>query len=223
VAARVAVLDARHFAPLTAALVETAVEVTARDAPVVLDVGAGTGHHLAAVLDALPGARGVAFDASRAALRHAVRAHPRIAAVAGDVWDRVPVGDATVDLALDVFAPRNGAELARVLRAGAALAVVTPAPGHLRELSALHRVGVDPRKGERLREKLGGRFELAGVRRVGWRLGVTRREAAALVRMGPAARHLTPAVERRLSALPDTLAVTAAVDVHVFRRSRACG
>jgi len=71
VAARAAVLDAKHFAPLTGALVATAVQATAQDAPLVLDAGAGTGHHLAAVLGALPNAGGVAFDASRAALRQA--------------------------------------------------------------------------------------------------------------------------------------------------------
>jgi SAM-dependent methyltransferase len=218
VAARAAVLDGRHFAPLTTELVRTALDVAAGDQPLVLDVGAATGHHLAAVLDALPDARGVAFDASRAALRQAARAHPRIAAVAGDVWQHVPVRDATVDLALNVFAPRNASELARVLRPGGALAVVTPVPGHLRELAALHRVRVDPRKRARLYEKLEGRFDLTAVRHLDWQLRLTRPEADALVRMGPAARHVTPAVERRLRALPETVAVTAAVDLHVFRR-----
>jgi len=74
VAARAAVFDAQSFAPLTAALVRTALDVTRDRAPTVLDVGAGTGHHLAAVLDALPHAQGIAFDASRAALRYAARA-----------------------------------------------------------------------------------------------------------------------------------------------------
>ena len=95
------------LAPLTAALVRTALDVTCDRAPTVLDVGAGTGHHLAAVLDALPGADGIAFDASRAALRRAGRAHPRIAAVAGDVWREIPLLDATAKLVMNVFAPRN--------------------------------------------------------------------------------------------------------------------
>ena len=219
VAARAAVLEAEHFAPLTTALVSAAVDTTAEDARVVLDVGAGTGHHLAAVLDALPDARGVAFDASGAALRRAVGAHPRIAAVAGDVWCQVPLRDATVDLTLNVFAPRNPSELARVLRPGGTLAVVTPAPDHLLELAPLCRVRLDPRKRERLYGKLGVVFDLAWVRRLSWQLRLTRSEAGAVVRMGPAARHLTPAVERRLRVLPERLAVTAAVDLHVFRLS----
>jgi 23S rRNA (guanine745-N1)-methyltransferase len=219
VAARAAVLDARHFAPLTTALVSSAVDIVAEDAPLVLDVGAGTGHHLAAVLDALPDAGGVAFDASRPALRRAVRAHPRIAAVAGDVWHDVPLRDASVDLALNVFAPRNPSELARVLRPGATLAVATPAPDHLHELAALHRVGIAPRKRERLHGDLQPFLDLVSVRHIAWELRLTRAEAGAVVRMGPAAHHLTPAVERRLRALPDLLTVTAAVDLHIFRRS----
>jgi 23S rRNA (guanine745-N1)-methyltransferase len=220
VAARAAVLDGGHFAPLTAALVATTVEVAAQDATLVLDVGAGTGHHLATVLDALPNAHGVAFDASRAALRQAARAHQRIAAVAGDVWHHVPLLDATAGVVLNVFAPRSPDEFARVLRPGGTLVVATPATDHLRELAALHSVGVDPRKHERLYGRLGQAFDLADVRHVAWELRLTRLEAADVVRMGPAAHHLSPAGEQRLRTLPATLVVTAAVDLHVFRRAR---
>ena len=219
VVARAAVLDAGHFAPLTRTLVATAIDVTAHDAPFVLDAGAGTGHHLAAVLDALPRARGVAFDASGAALRRAARAHQRIAAVGGDVWHHVPVGDATAGLVLNVFAPRNPDEFARVLHAAGALVVATPASHHLQELAALHRVRIDPRKRERLHGELERAFDLADVRHVAWDLRLTRLEAAAVVHMGPGAHHLSPTAEQRLRAMPETLSVTAAVDVHVFRRS----
>jgi 23S rRNA (guanine745-N1)-methyltransferase len=219
VVARAAVLDAKHFAPLTRTLVAAAISVTAQDAPLVLDVGAGTGHHLAAVLDALPKARGVAFDASSAALRRAARAHERIAAVGGDVWHHIPVGDATAGLVLNVFAPRNPDEFARVLHAAGTLVVATPAHDHLQELAALHHVRIDPRKRERLYGELERAFDLADVRHVAWEMRLTRLEAAAVVHMGPGAHHLSPALERRLRAFPQTSAVTAAVDVHIFRRS----
>ena len=219
VAARAAVLDAQVLAPLTAALVRTALDVTRDRAPMVLDVGAGTGHHLAAVLDALPGADGIAFDASRAALRRAGRAHPRIAAVAGDVWREIPLLDATANLVTNVFAPRNPLEFTRVVEPGGHLIVATPARGHLRELAMLHSMRVHPRKRQLLHRQLKPGFDLAGVRRIAWTLQLTPRQANAVVRMGPAAYHLTPADEQRLGTLPDALPATAAVDLHVFRRS----
>ena len=218
VAARAAVFDAQSFAPLTAALVRTALDVTRDRAPTVLDVGAGTGHHLAAVLDALPHAQGIAFDASRAALRYAARAHPRIAAVAGDVWHAVPLRDASVDLVTNVFAPRNPFEFTRVTKPGGNLIVVTPATGHLRELAMLHSMRIHPGKAEQLHGQLESEFHLEGVQRIAWTLHLTARQADAVVRMGPAAYHLTPADEQRLRTLPETLSATAIVDLHVFRR-----
>jgi 23S rRNA (guanine745-N1)-methyltransferase len=58
--------------------------------------------------------------------RRAARARDRIAAVRGDIWQQIPLTDGSVDLALSVFAPRNGAEPARVLRPGGALVVARP-------------------------------------------------------------------------------------------------
>ncbi len=199
-------------------LVRIALDSARDPVPTILDVGAGTGHHLAAVLDALPDAHGIAFDASRAALRHAARAHPRIAAVAGDVWHEVPLRDASVSLLMNVFAPRNPSEFARIMGPGGTLIVVTPATGHLRELAMLHPMRLHPRKRRQLQRQLRGDFDPAGVRRIAWTLHLTARQAGAVVRMGPAAHHLTPADEQRLCALPESLSVGAAVDLHLFRR-----
>jgi 23S rRNA (guanine745-N1)-methyltransferase len=126
VAARAELLAAGHFDFLTDALTREADELLPPYSPgLVLDVGAGTGHHLAAVLDRHPEARGLALDVAKPAARRAARAHPRAAAVVCDVWRRLPIADGCADLVLDVFAPRNGAEFARVLRPGGALVVVT--------------------------------------------------------------------------------------------------
>src|SRR4051812_45643772 len=99
VAARAAFLDAGHYGPITRAVVAAArAAVAPRDAVAVggglaVDLGAGTGHHLAALLDAFAPWRGLALDASRFALRRAARAHPRIAAVVCDVWRELPLQD----------------------------------------------------------------------------------------------------------------------------------
>jgi len=216
VAARAAVQAAGHFEPLTEVLAEEGHIVGDTDGAIILDIGSGTGHHLAGILHTLPHATGVALDASRAASRRAARKHQRIAAVRGDVWRQIPLRDGSVDLALNVFAPRNGSELARVLAPGGTLIVVTPSPDHLRELAGLHAVRVDPAKSERVHRRLAPALQPGGVRRLTWTLELTRRDAEAVLRMGPAGQHLRPNVERRLAELPEPVRVTSAVELRAF-------
>ena len=133
------------------------------------------------------------------------------------MWQQIPLGDGTVDVALSVFAPRNGAELVRVLRPGGIVLVVTPTSEHLHELAALHDIRVDPRKTERLQRQLGGGLRPGPIRRITWTMKLTPHEAEAVLRMGPAGMHLRPQLERRLASLPNPMLVTAAVEVRTFR------
>jgi 23S rRNA (guanine745-N1)-methyltransferase len=185
---------------------------------VVLDLGAGTGHHLAAVLDAVPDRQGIAIDASAAALRRAARAHRRAAAVGADAWKPLPLRDGIATTVLSVFAPRNAAEMARVLAPDGALLAVTPTTRHLYELvGPLGLLSVPDDKENRLDAQLASHFALAGRRRIEHAMFLTRDECAQLVRMGPSAWHVDErSVEDRLSALPDPLTVTASMTVSVF-------
>lgn len=219
VAARTAFLDAGHFAPLSAALA-AAVHAGAAPSGVVLEVGAGTGHHLAAVLDALPDHAGLALDVAKHALRRAARAHPRIGAVAADAWASLPVRDGAADVVLDVFAPRNGAEWHRVLRAGGSAVVATPAAEHLGELvEALGLLTVDPHKDERLAAALGDWFTEVDAQRVELPMRLDRAAVRTVVAMGPSARHLEAAeLGARVAGLPEPVSVTGAVVVRRFVR-----
>lgn len=221
VAARVAFLDAGHLAPLVTAVADT-VRAAVAEGPegLLVDVGAGTGHHLAAVLDGLPSLTGLALDLSAYALRRAARTHPRMAAVRCDVWRPLPVGDGVAAAVLGVFAPRNGPETARVLAPGGALVVVTPTPAHLAELvEPLGLVRVDEWKQERLAAQLGPHLVPVAHRDVIVHMVLDRPAVRAVVGMGPSARHVDPAtVEERVAALPEPVPVTAAVTVAVHRR-----
>jgi 23S rRNA (guanine745-N1)-methyltransferase len=77
---------------------------------------------------------GLGLDISSAAGRHAARRWPNLAFATADVWRQWPVRDATADLVMSVFAPKNFAETARVLRPGGLLAMAYPEPNHLLEL-----------------------------------------------------------------------------------------
>ena len=163
VADRVAFLDAGHYAGVTRALADAVLE-GAVPPQALLDLGGGTGHHLAGVLDRLPGAVGVVLDSSRYAARRAARAHPRAAAVVADSWARLPVRDGVLDRVLVVFAPRNGPEIARVLRSDGRLVVVSPAADHLGEIvGPLDLLRVDPDKAARLATSLEPHLQPAGT------------------------------------------------------------
>jgi 23S rRNA (guanine745-N1)-methyltransferase len=213
VAARVRFLESGHYVPIAAALVDAAREAAGSRPGWVVDLGAGPGYYLAQVLRALPGRLGIALDASRPALRRAVRADTRIAAVACDLWRRLPLADAAADLAINVFAPRDASEIARVLARDGALVVVTPTARHLRELAQMPgTLSVEADKQARLRRRLSPRLTSIRTAEVEFGLRLDRDAVRALVAMGPSAHHA------RLDRLPADLDVTASVIVETFRR-----
>jgi len=220
VEAREAFLAAGHYRRLAEALVEEAEGISARGA--VVDVGAGTGDYLARLLDALPERIGLAVDASSAALRRAARAHRRAAAIGADAWRALPLRNGVAALILSVFAPRNAAEMARVLAPDGRLLAVTPTTRHLHELvGPLGLLSVPEDKADRLDAQLGSHFELDGTRTVEHSMFLAREEAAQPVRMGPSAWHVDEhAVQERLAALPDPLTVTASVSMSRYVRAR---
>ncbi|MEU4120473.1 putative RNA methyltransferase [Kitasatospora sp. NPDC028055] len=233
VAARADFLAAGHYRPIADALAAAAAAAVG-DAAVgdaadggadgsrglVADLGAGTGHYLAHVLDALPGRVGAALDISKYALRRAAKAHPRIGAVVCDAWRPLPLRDASADLVLNVFAPRNGPEIRRVLRPGGTLLLVSPTARHLRELvAALGLLSVDEEKQRRIDEKLGPYLTPAGRQPVEFTLRLSAQDVRTVVGMGPSAWHTDPdRLAAALDELPEPVEVTASVTVAAYRR-----
>jgi 23S rRNA (guanine745-N1)-methyltransferase len=210
VEARRVFFEAGGFRVVTAALASATEEACgSRASAWLLDAGAGTGHHSEGILDRLAGGHGVAVDVSRHALAAAARRHARLAAVGADVWTSLPICSDAVDVVLVSFAPRNVAEMRRVLRPDGHLLVLAPAADHLRELLVHTSVGIDAHKRERLNRTLGHRFELQRRIRVTDRVHLRADTGAALYRMGPWARHdVTP---RPLET------VTVAVELSIYR------
>lgn len=217
VAARAEFLAAGHFAGLAAAIASMA--QAGENARCVVEVGAGTGYYLAAVLDRLHSGVGLALDASKSALRLAARAHPRVAAVGCDAWRPLPVADRAADLALSVFAPRNTAELARILRPGGLLLAGTPAADHLAELiGPLAMLTVDEAKDARLAAKLSPYFELDAAAEYRTTVRLDHRAVSLLVTMGPSSWHTEPGeLAASIEGLADPVPVTVAVRLAGYR------
>jgi 23S rRNA (guanine745-N1)-methyltransferase len=219
VEARAAFLSAGHFAPIVHGLVARARGAALASEPAIVELGAGPSTYLAAVVDALSGARGVALDLSKAAGRRAARVHPRVGAVVADGRLALPLRSAAFDLALVLFAPRNGPELRRILRPGGLLLVATPTDRHLHEIVAsLQLLTVDPDKARRLDDQLGPHFELLDQTDREFALALPPADLERLVLMGPSAFHTDPAALRdRIAALPSPTAVTASVTIAAYR------
>lgn len=201
VAARRRILDDGVFAAVTGA-VAAAVPTGAR---LIVDAGAGTGHYLAAALDAAHRACGVGLDLSKFCGRSLARSHPRALAVVCDVWSGLPIASSSTDVVLTVFAPRNVAETARILAPGGQWLLVTPNPRHLEQVrAAMGMLDIAPGKLDRLHADLAdGGFAVQRSTPIVADLDLTAGQTADLAGMGPAGFHRS---EAELAAAAGALA-----------------
>ena len=218
VAARDRVLASGAFDPVSEALARAVAAVAPEG--LLVDLGAGTGQHTAAVLDAVPGLDGVAVELSTPALRRAARAHPRLAAVGADVTGGLPLAGGAAAAVVAVFAPLPPTEeLLRVTAPRAGLVVVTPTPDHLAQLrSRLDLLAVPGGKPERLATRLALGWRATATTVARRQVSLDRALARDVVAMGPNAWHLDQALADALDALPERVEDTVAVTFSSFVR-----
>ena len=171
-----------------------------------------------AQVDGTGGVAAVGLDISKFALRRAAKLNPEAINLVGDVWQPLPLPDAAVDVVTVVFAPRNAAEFARVLKPSGRLIVVTPRAGHLGEIaSQAGMLGIDPDKDERLAEALAGRFSPLSAQDIDVELTLSPEDVTNLALMGPAGHHTDRAtLTDRLAGLPQSTRVSARFRISIF-------
>jgi 23S rRNA (guanine745-N1)-methyltransferase len=164
----------------------------------------------------------IGLDISKFALRRAARMNPEAVNLACDIWQPLPVADSAVDVVMVVFAPRNAAEFARVLRPGGRLIVVTPRPGHLGGIAEqTGMLAIEPAKDERLAASLEGHFGAVMARDLDIELELGPDDAARLALMGPAGHHLDRTALSALAAgLPARTGASALFRINVFEPLR---
>lgn len=218
VEARAGFLRGGHYRQLRSAIADYAVEYA--DSPsVILDAGAGTGYYLEELHRRFGGARSLAVDISKFALRRSARGIPAGISLVWDIWQPLPVRSASVDLIVNIFAPRNPGEFRRVIRPNGVLIVVTPLPGHLKEIAtAASLLEVPPDKAADISGALHGLFVECRSILVEQTMELSRTDVRNAALMGPAAHHIDrDLLDQELAQLPPWSPVSARFTVQVFR------
>jgi 23S rRNA (guanine745-N1)-methyltransferase len=217
VAARRRFLATGAYAPLSGALASA---VAGLGPGTLLDVGCGEGHHTRAVAASLPPhALVLGVDVAKPAIAAAARAHPGgYYAVASAA--ELPLADAQVDVALDVFGPVMPDELARVVRPGGAVVAAHPGPDHLEELRRLVYESAQPHEVKPPLRHASESFEAVGSEAVRFRLAVADAGALGdLFTMTPYRWHAPPDVGRRLEdAAAEGFETVVDVRITVYQR-----
>jgi SAM-dependent methyltransferase len=234
--ARAALLESGVYAPIADAVAAAAAGAVAGSrarpdgspAPGVsiADLGCGTGYYAAAVVARVATARLLAADRSPDAVRLTLRALTAVVETTGvvlDLWRPLPLRDASADVLLDVFAPRNPPEYARVLRPDGALVVVVPTADHLSELRATAgMLDIPDGKAERVEEQFApAGLDGSGRVRVEYVIEADASTRARIAGMGPSAHHREASAHDEASTHASDAAtrpVTVSVDVLTFRK-----
>lgn len=192
---RRAFLDAGHYGVL-AESVRQAAELQPGTA--VLDAGCGEGYYTRNWVADHAGLALAGVDIAKPAVRMAAKraASPAARYAVASVYD-LPVLDASVDLAVSIFAPLHSPEFERVLRAGGRLLTVTPGPDHLAGLKAklFAEPEAHPDTGPFERDGADTILEPSGTTRVRTELALTTSAGVAdLLNMTPYAWYVAPEV-----------------------------
>ncbi|MFE5671566.1 putative RNA methyltransferase [Agromyces sp. NPDC056523] len=213
--ARAALLGLGTYAPIADEIVRAAALETSGARPSVADLGCGTGYYSRRLADAHPEVRLLLADRSSDAVRASLRAIPEATGIVMDIWRPFPIRTAAADAVLNVFAPRNPEEFARILRPAGRLVVVVPGVDHLAEL---RREGllldVPPEKAAAATDRLADAgLVRRSASRVDYRIEADGALRRLLAGMGPSAHHAASSSE---VSEQRTIRVTVSVDVLVF-------
>ncbi|MGW9631445.1 methyltransferase domain-containing protein [Agromyces sp. NPDC055520] len=214
--ARSRLLESGAYAPIVDAL---RASIGVHSAPLrVADLGCGTGYYARGVAARADVGSVLLADRSSTAVRLAMRSVPGSTGVVLDLWRPLPLRDASADVAINVFAPRNPPEFARIVRAGGRLLVVVPTGSHFIELRRMGAaLDIPEGKAESVTAQLSAHgFSALRSTRVEYPLVTDAETRELLVDMGPAAHHRTADANADQAA---ALVVTVSIDVITFVRT----
>jgi len=207
-------LSRGFYEPLSDLINEQVVTaVTNQPVPVVVDAGCGEGYYLGRLAGRLAqrlagqGAKGVSLfglDIAKTAVRMAAKqvgGHGRF--LVTDLNDRLPFADQSVQVLLNLFAPRHPVEFARLIRPDGLLLTVIPAPDHLQSLrDRFGLLRIQAEKQAYIATQFAGLFALQPAQTITFPLYLDNRALSYLIQMMPGARHLMPPQVEAIARAP---------------------
>ncbi len=177
---------------------------------VILDAGCGEGYYLNRLQTHLAAwqvqTTCIGFDISKEAVRLAAGHCSDAFFVVVNLKERLALADRSLHVVLNIFAPRNPMEFARVIAPGGLLLVVIPAPTHLQQLrTALHLLRIERNKQHHVITQFTeqGRFRLETTTKVVYELHLRRNEIFQLVTMTPNYWHFAEEMRQAVTHLPE--------------------
>lgn len=216
-------LEAGYYLPLSQAMNKQIVAWLGKQTavPAIADIGCGEGWYLGQLQQRLADVRSCFFgvDVAKTAIQLAAKQYPIPQFVVADIWHNLPFANGSITILLNLFAPRNPAEFARVLAPGGLLLVVIPQPHHLQQLRRkLGLLGIEEEKQQKVVAQLADGFSLQAIEPITIEMNLDRTALMNLVQMTPSYWHLTAAVRNKLTELPPE-PVTAAFEMLTFRHA----
>jgi 23S rRNA (guanine745-N1)-methyltransferase len=188
----------------------------------ILDAGCGEGYYLDRLQRALaPQHDGcyIGIDVSKDAIRMAAKRYRQSLFVVADVKQQLVLADQAIHAILNIFAPRNPTEFARVAVAGGILLVVIPNPEHLLRLrTALGLLGMEEQKQQHVKEQFAGQFEFAESSTIAYSMHLNKEEIEEVVMMTPNYWHLSDEIREAMRKMEE-IETEAGFTVMVFRRT----
>jgi 23S rRNA (guanine745-N1)-methyltransferase len=160
------------------------------------------------------------MDVSREAARLAAREHPGIHFFVANVNEKVLLSDDSVQVLLDVFAPRNAVEFDRVIAPDGLLLIVIPGPRHLANLRDeldILPLGIEADKRQHVVEQFAGTFPRIEEHAVACEMSLTGADLADLVQMTPNYWHSSSQTWENVEAV-ESVQTEADFTILEFRR-----
>jgi SAM-dependent methyltransferase len=217
-------LEQGHYQPLSDLINDLVYTHMPSSSPAlaILDAGCGEGYYIGRLQQSLLAhdypAQCIGLDISKDAIRMAAKRYKQAYFVVANIKERLVFVDAAMQVVLNIFAPRNPAEFARVLAPGTLLLVIIPGSDHLQQLrSALHLLNIEEDKEQKVIAQFAPFFDFITSSPLSYTLQFRHKEILQAVMMTPNYWHLTQKLRDMVEKM-DTIETTVSFSVLVFRR-----